>query len=269
MNWSKIRAVAGKDLREVLSMKMVVLPMAMVPLVLCIIIPGVLTYLAFTQEVLMINGAEMIEEIIPHYPVPEALETTAIQIIFIFLNYTFLPLFMVIPVMISSIITANSVVGEKERKTLETLLYTPITNREFMTAKLFGSFLPGYILTLAGFICCVPAVNGISLYFDGIMLMQSPVWIPAILLLAPALSLLGHSVTLMVSVKAKTYMEAQQMSAFIVVPLVLLIVLQVTGLVVFHPLSILIAAIAVVVLDFLLIFRLAPRFHREDIVTQL
>jgi len=112
-------------------------------------------------------------------------------------------------------------------------------------------------------------VNGISLYFDEIMLVQSLVWIPGIILLAPALSLLGLSVTLMVSMKAKSYMEAQQMSAFIVIPLVLLIVLQVTGLVIFNPLYVLLAALIVFILDYILISRLAPRFNREGIVTRL
>ena len=63
-----------------------------------------------------------------------AVSSVAEQISYIFLNYTFVPLFMIIPVMVASIIAANSVVGEKERKTLETLLYTPVTNREFLTA---------------------------------------------------------------------------------------------------------------------------------------
>ncbi len=269
MNWSKIRAVAGKDLREVLSMKMVVLPMAMVPVVLCIIIPGVLTYLTFTQDVLMINGAELIEEIIPHYPVPAALESTSSQIIFIFLNYTFLPLFMVIPVMVSSIITANAVVGEKERGTLETLLYTPVTNREFIAAKLFGSFLPGYLLTMAAFVLYFLTVNGLSLHYVGMIMLRSSVWIPGLLVLAPALSLLGLAVTLMVSLRAKTYMEAQQIAGLIVLPLVLLVILQISGLAILNLLYTFALALAVLLLDYLLIARIAPRFNRESIINTL
>lgn len=269
MNWYRVRSLVKKDIREVLQMKMVVLPMIVVSLLLCIAIPAVLTILGYTQGVAMKSGVDMIEKAIPLYPIPEGIERLEIKILFIFLNYSFLPLFMVIPVMVSSIVTANSVVGEKERKTLETLLYTPISNREFIAAKLFGSFIPGYILTFVAFIFYFLVVNGISLYLGGIILVQSPVWIPGIILLAPALSLLGLSVTLMVSMKAKTYMEAQQMSALIVIPLVLLIVLQVTGLVIFNPLYVLLAAIAVFVLDYVLISRLAPRFSREGIVTRL
>ena len=269
MNWSRIHSLVRKDIREVLHMKMVVMPMIVVPLLLCILIPAVLTILGYTMGVAMINGVDMIEKAIPLYPVPESIQSLEVKILYIFLNYSFLPLFMVIPVMVSSIITANSVVGEKERKTLETLLYTPITNREFIAAKLLGSFLPGYALTVVGFLLYFLVVNGISLYFEGILLVRSLIWIPGILLFAPALSLLGLAVTLMVSVKAKTYMEAQQMSALIVLPLVLLIVLQITGLVIFNPLYVLLAAVIVFIADYLLVTRLAPQFSREKIVTQL
>jgi hypothetical protein len=65
----------------------------------------------------------------------------------------------------------------------------------------------------------------------------------------------------MVSVKAKTYMEARQTSA--------LIVLQITGLVIFNPLYVLLAAVVVFIADYLLVTRLPPHFSREGIITQL
>jgi ABC-type transport system involved in multi-copper enzyme maturation permease subunit len=269
MNWSKVRATIRKDLKEVLGMKMVVMPMAVMPFIVCIILPGVLAYLAFTQDVAMINGAEMIEKILPYYPVPEVLTELAPKILYIFVNYSFLPMFMIIPVMVSSIITANSVVGEKERGTLETLLYSPLTNREFIAAKLFGSFLPGYLVTLVSFLLYFLTVNGFSLYYAQIMLLRSPVWIPGMLLLAPGLSLLGLAVTLMISLRAKSYMEAQQISALVVLPLVLLVILQISGLVIFHLLYTVLLGVVVLLIDYLLISKIAPRFDRENIISTL
>jgi ABC-type Na+ efflux pump permease subunit len=217
----------------------------------------------------MINGAEMIEKIIPRYPVPDSLQQLAEQILYVFLNYSFLPLFMVIPVMVSSIITANAVVGEKERKTLETLLYTPITNREFIAAKLLGSFLPGFIVTLIAFLLYFFTVNAISLHYAGLFILRSPVWIPGMLLMAPGLSLLGLTVTLMVSLRAKSYMEAQQIAGLIVLPLVLLVILQISGLVILHLLYTILLALGVLVVDYLLISKIAPRFNRERIISTL
>jgi ABC-type Na+ efflux pump permease subunit len=161
------------------------------------------------------------------------------------------------------------VVGEKERRTLETLLYTPVSNREFIAAKLFGSFLPGYLLTIASFILYFLTVNLLSLRLAGILILRSPVWIPGLLLLAPGLSLLGLAVTLMISLKAKTYMEAQQVSALIVLPLVLLVILQISGLIILHLLYTVLIGAAVLLLDYLLISRIVPRFNRENIIRTL
>ena len=48
--------------------------------------------------------------------------------------YMFAPFFLIIPLMVSSILAADSIVGEKERNTLEGLLYTPLTDQELYIA---------------------------------------------------------------------------------------------------------------------------------------
>ena len=127
--------------------------------------------------------------------------------LFIFLNYTFLPFFMLVPIMASSVIAANSVVGEKERKTLETLLYTPVTSRELLVAKELAVFLPAMLIAYVSFALYFLVTNGIALALRGILLVRSPVWIPGLLLLAPAVSLLALSVSILVSLKARNFME--------------------------------------------------------------
>ena len=46
--------------------------------------------------------------------------------------------------MISSVVAASSFVGEKERKTLESLLYTPIDIASLFWGKLLSAFIPAY-----------------------------------------------------------------------------------------------------------------------------
>ncbi|MFW5710538.1 MAG: hypothetical protein ACOCZA_01195, partial [Spirochaetota bacterium] len=60
--------------------------------------------------------------------------------------------------------------------------------------------------------------------------------------------------------------EAQQMSAMVVVPLVLLIVMQITGVITFHTGYALLFSLAVLLLDWLAMSRLLPRFKRENIL---
>ncbi|NBC29473.1 MAG: ABC transporter permease subunit [Spirochaetes bacterium] len=269
MNLSRVWAVSRKDIGEILVNSSVSVPMIIVPVLLCVIIPVVLTSLVLTLDVNMIQGAELIEKILPFYQIPERLTETNTRILYVFLNYSFIPLFLVVPLMVSSIIAANSVVGEKERKTLETLLYTPITNRELMVGKLGAAFIPAVAISLISFLLFAAAVNVTSIVIMDFALLRAPLWIAAILLMSPAVSLLGLVVTMIVSVKAKSFMAAQQISGVLVIPFVLLIVVQMTGLIAFNTLAVVVAAAAVLAIALVLLFRVAPRFTRERIISTL
>ncbi len=57
------------------------------------------------------------------------------MMIVLILGYMFAPMFLIMPLMIASIIGADSIVGEKERKTLEALLYTPATDPRTLSGE--------------------------------------------------------------------------------------------------------------------------------------
>jgi ABC-type Na+ efflux pump permease subunit len=269
MNWSRIRAIVEKDVREIFANRMVVLPMVVVPLVLCVVLPAVVTLLAFKLGVAAVQGASFIEKIVPLYPVPARLGSTVDSIIYIFLNYTFLPFFMMVPIVISTVIAANAVVGEKERKTLETLLYTPVTSRELLVAKELSVFLPAMFIAYASFVAYFLVTNGIGLAFRNILLVRSLVWIPGLLLLAPAVSLLALSITILVSLKAKSFTEAQQTAALVVLPVLALVGAQVSGILVFSLPVVLAISVVLLGASYLLVVRIGPRFNRERVISTL
>jgi ABC-type Na+ efflux pump permease subunit len=76
-----------------------------------------------------------------------------------FLVYIMAPLFLIIPLMVSSVIAADSFAGEKERKTMEALLYTPTTDRELFVAKLLSGWLAALAVALVGFVLYVIMAN--------------------------------------------------------------------------------------------------------------
>lgn len=45
------------------------------------------------------------------------------------------PFFLIVPIMASSVMAASSFVGEKEKHTLETLLYSPLSLRQLFQSK--------------------------------------------------------------------------------------------------------------------------------------
>ena len=269
MNLLRVKAIVRKDLAELRANRMAVVPMIIVPVVLCVALPAALTFLSLRLDISAVQGAAFIERMLPAYTIPPALNSTAAQITYVFLNYIFVPFFMLVPVMVSSIVAANSVVGEKERKTLETLLYTPLTNREFTVAKQLSAFLPAVAISLVSFAGYFVVVNGISLATAGILLVRSPMWIPALLLVSPAASLLALGVTLLISMRAKSFMEAQQMSAVVVIPFILLILVQFTGLFVLSMLHVVIFGLVLLAVDILLLSKIGPRFEREAILKTL
>ena len=57
---------------------------------------------------------------------------------------------LVIPVMMPSVVSAYSVVGEREQGTLEPVLTTPIRREEFLIAKALAAFVPTLVITYAG-----------------------------------------------------------------------------------------------------------------------
>ncbi len=248
---------------------MVLLPMIAVPIVMAVFLPAVMIIAVGTAGTDMINGVEQMEKLIPSYTFPADVSELTHRLLYIFLNFSFLPLFLMIPLMVSSIIAANAVVGEKERGTLETLLYTPITNREFITGKLLAAFLPGALIAPAAFVLYWGTSNILSHVYFGLSLVGSPVWIPTLLLLSPAVSLLGLGVSLLVSIKAKSFLEAQQVSAMVVIPLVALMIAQVSGLLVLNMLYLLLISAVLLLFDYLLIARLIPRFDRELVISRL
>jgi ABC-2 type transport system permease protein len=88
-------------------------------------------------------------------------------------------------------------------------------------------------------------------------------------LLSPAVSLLGLSLTLLVSLKAKTFQAAPQIAAMVVLPLVAIVIVQVTGAVILNTLHVIILSLVLFFAALLLIIRVLPRFTREEIISTM
>jgi ABC-type Na+ efflux pump permease subunit len=269
MNMRKVGYLVRKDLQETLGNKFVILPMVTLPLILCVGMPAFLVYFGLEQGVLASSGAQSLERLLPLYHIPARLADPVERMLYVFLNYTMMPFFIIIPIMLSGVIAANSVAGEKERRSLETLMYTPLSNKEFVLGKLLTSFLPSMAVTLLSFFAYFAVANGAWFAFRGSFVLNALSWLPALLLLCPAASLMALGATLLVSIKAKTFLEAQQSSSLIVLPCVVFVAAQLGGLVVISPMAIAAAGLALLAIDYVLILRVAPRFDRERLISTL
>jgi len=245
-------------------------PSLVLPVILCGLIP-----IGFTLALQLLPMAELnlgpIETLLAVYPVPSGFGP-AEAMLFIMLNYSFLPMFLMVPVMGSVIMASQGLVGEKERKTLETLLYTPLTNTELLVAKVLGPLVLAELLSAAGFVLFFLGTNGVWVGFrgwDAGLIVRDPLWIPVMLLAVPAVNALALGVALLVSLKAKTFMEAQQKGGMIMLPLVALLYLIGGGVVVVNAWVLTGFIVVVSAAGYGVLRWVAPRLTREELTRSL
>jgi ABC-type Na+ efflux pump permease subunit len=264
MNRSE-KALIYKDLNETTSSKQVIIPMTIVPIILAVIIPlGLLIGANYIG-----SDSNMIRQFAPlikKLPSEYGAYNPAQLLIKIVINYMFPSYFLIIPIMCSGVIGASSFVGEKEHKTLETLLYTPISMEQLLRAKILGVFIPSYIITLVSFIVFGIIVNIAGfIHFKGLIFPDLK-WLIIVLWISPAINLLSLILTVMVSAKSKTFQEAQQVSGLLVLPVILILVGQMTGVLMLSTFVMFIAGMVLIIIDYILIKRISSKFIPEKLI---
>lgn len=267
MEASRMAAIAAKDIEELRGNRMALVPLLVVPLVMCAVVPGGMLAAFFLTGDLKFNGMGDIGALIALYPVPAAWAASeADAMAWIALNYLLLPLFLIVPLMTSSVVAANGIVGERERKTLETLLSTPVSNKEFVAGKFAAALLPALASAALAFALWAATCEGLSFFFRGRTFVAWGTWLPALFLLAPAFSGLGLAAAMAVSFKAKTFMEAQQLAGVVVLPLVAAVAAQAAGFLVLDIPRMAVAAALVTAVDAAVLRFALPRFTREQLI---
>ena len=140
----------------------------------------------------------------------------------------FLVLLVLTPVAGSMSVAAYSVIGEKQARTLEPLLATPLTTFELLAAKVLGSLLPALALTLA---CFGLYVAGIAVFaqpgvFRALLTVRS---LAILFVLGPLAALAALQLAVCVSSRVNDPRSAQQIGALIILPIAGLLVMQLTG----------------------------------------
>lgn len=256
------KAMIYKDVREVLSSRQMLIPMIIVPVIMMVVLPLMLV-IGAKYGVSGLNGMDYMIKVLGK---SFTNLTNSQLIIEIGLNYMFPVFFLLIPIMTSSIIGASSFTGEKERKTMESLLYTPISIRELFAAKVIGTAVPAYAVTLISVLVfgIVMDIGG-WIYF-GRLIFPNVKWAILIIWVTPAVTLLGINFMVLVSAKANTFQEAQQMSAFIILPVILLLVGQMSGLFLLSDAVLLMLGVVVYILDYFLMQNATKKFVPEKLI---
>jgi ABC-2 type transport system permease protein len=267
VNWPAIRAVMGKDLTAVRRSKAVVLPMLLVPFLLLVVLPLVIGIAARSQD--HFDLSRFLDNIPGDLARPILALPPREQLIVLVNGYLLAPLFLIVPLMVSAVLAADAFAGEKERKTLESLLHLPLADRDLFVAKLLTAFVPAVLVSWIGFVCFAVVSNTVAWPVMHRIFVPTKLWGVMIFWVAPAVAALGLSVMVRVSARARTSQEANQLGGAVILPLIFLAVGQSTGLLLVD-LQIAVAIGGVVwAIALLLCSRGARRFTRDQLATRL
>ena len=256
---SKQRVLIKKDFRSVVSNKNLMTALIIVPLIFTVVLPTIfILAIAFTPD-------EMgdFEQLLEMLPASQQLGDMTRTMIGFLLNNIMPGFFALIPIMASSITAASSFVGEKEKRTLETLLYAPLTLSQIFQSKVLASFLLSMVISVLSFIAMI-FVSELLIFFTlGSIVLPGISWLFTILVVAPAVSLLAIVFIVGGSAKAQTMEESQQRTVFLILPLILLIGGQFSGIVLINAWYLLALGTVIAIIAFILLKNYSKKFTYE------
>ena len=274
MNWRSIWAIARKDLMEVRQNKAAWGPAIAVPLIFAIIMPLVLILM---PRFIPVDDLERelgdIDTLLNNLPPAVATIFNGLNLEQMFVLYMtafmLAPLFLIMPLMFSSVVGSDSFVGERERKTMEALLYSPATDMELFLGKVLAAVVPAIGLSWLTYLVYIIVVNAASFNMFERIWFPLPTWWPLMFWLTPAFALLGISATVLISSRVKTFMEAYQLSASLVVLVLAIVIGQVTGVLYLGVGTVMLVGSLIWIIDVILIRISIRSFKRSMLIAKL
>jgi ABC-2 type transport system permease protein len=263
---ARIRALALKDVAELWRNPGAIVPP--VAMALGALVPAFLVVVAApaaSGEVLGDSSefADAARQAVGVIPELAGLDGSALVQAFLF--HQFGLLLLLVPVVGAMALAAHAVIGEKTARTLEPLLATPLSTAELLSAKTATPFVFATLLLW----------GTLLLYLGGIVLVGEPgVWrtflgtrsLLLFLLLGPLLSLVALLVAVIVSSRVTDARSAQQLGAFVVLPVTIGFVVQLVGGFVIGPRVLMVFALVLIVLVGGLLWLGVIVFGRERIL---
>ena len=254
-------AIIKKDFRGVTSNRRLFSALLIVPFVLTIVLPSI-----FVFAIHFVPDDPDIMKLLSLLPESAQMESLELTLSSMILNYILPVFFLMIPIMTASIMAASAFVGEKERHTLETLLYCPLTLKQIFRAKVWASFLLSMLVSLISFTAMFLVIEAELFFLMGRLLVPSVSWLVVMLLLSPAISLIAVTLIVRGSAKAQSVEESQQAAVFLIIPLILLIAGQFTGVLLMNVWILLGLGAVCAILAWILLQKSMGRFTYEKLL---
>lgn len=268
MNAHRILTLIGKELRELranpgtlLPAAVLVIPSTLLPFLVLHLIPR-LTGEKLADDEDIRRLVALTQTLQPSFA---GLSVEAAAQAFMLQQLMFL--FLIGPIIAAVSLAAYSVVGEKQARTLEPLLTTPLTTGELLIAKTVAAYIPAL----------VAAAIGVALFFAIVILLGQPGVAGALLtvrtavlfgLVGPLAALAALQSAIAVSSRVNDPRSAQQVAAVVAVPLAGVLIGQLTGVFFLGTGLLLLAALGLLAIWAVLAVLSVALFQRETILTR-
>lgn len=220
---SRAWTIARTDLRQLRQARDFWIPLAVIAGLFFVVIPTVL--LLLITNVSDVQLVKQLSDVVGS--LPEELkenvkgEAAPVQASYALAVYLFAPLAIIVPLTVSSAVGANTIIGERERGSGEFLAHSPATEREVYVGKLIASLLPGYLAAAVGFGAYSLVVNLIVGPDVGGWFFPTRNWWILVIWVLPPFIALALAVIIMISARVSSAAAAQQASALVTLPLIL------------------------------------------------
>lgn len=181
------------------------------------------------------------------------------------LTDNFLPLMPMIvgffPISISLVIALETFVGEKERRSIEPLLSTPLTNTELYIGKTLAAMIPPLLASY----------TGIALYIGGLVFGDTA-WRPdlelviQIVVLTTGQALVMVTGAVVISGQTTSTRAANLLASFIIIPISLLVMLESYIMITNNRYVLWYIVIGMFIVDIILFTAGARLFNREELL---
>ena len=259
MNKKLIWLIASKDIRGITSSAQVWLGLILLPLIFSVIFPLAFILLVKNVPISAPELNDLVNTVLQGLKgtksgeIIGSLPSMKHQIIFVVVNYLLGSIFLLIPTINAMMIALHSFVGEKEKRTMETLLFSPITVKELFIGKVLAAFIPSIVITWVSFFLF--GVITVSLTFNmfGYFIFPNANWVILMLWVVPMITILTILVNVFVSARAKGFQEAQQLGGILILPIMGLFIGQATGFLVIKPFLLALIGVTILILNFILL----------------
>jgi ABC-2 type transport system permease protein len=260
----RLRALLKKELLDVARNRAVLLPVAIAALVFLVLPVAVAVIIPAVDGHPLGDDAELARISLLMGP-QEGLSTNGRVQLFIFQQ--FLIVFLLMPVTGAMALAAHSIVGEKQARTLEPLLATPLTTLELLMAKVMGALIPTLAISTVGLIAYGLIVAGFA--ESGVLsAMLSARTSILVLGVGPTCALVSLQMAIVISSRVNDPRTAQQFGVLIVIPVTALVIGQVSGSLWLSASALAFVALGLFGLWILLILFSVALFDRETILTR-